>query len=82
MVMRIRNNESKGRTKFGMALEQNAREILAHVKGDVRLPIRRIVLPDEVDVKRGVGTETRETTDYDRNSIPHRRKGPQDGGCD
>jgi putative transcriptional regulator len=35
-----------------MALEQSAREILAHVKGDARLPTRRIVLPGEVDVKR------------------------------
>jgi hypothetical protein len=46
------NAGTKGRTKFGMALEQSAREILAHVKGDVRLPTRRIVLPDEIDVKR------------------------------
>ena len=52
--MGVRNlkNETKGRTKFGMALEQNAKEILAHVKGDARLSTRRIVLPDEVDVKR------------------------------
>jgi putative transcriptional regulator len=35
-----------------MALEQNAKEILSHVKGDARLPTRRIVLPGEVDVKR------------------------------
>jgi putative transcriptional regulator len=35
-----------------MALEQSAKEILAHVKGEVILPTRRIVLPDEVDVKR------------------------------
>jgi putative transcriptional regulator len=40
------------RTKLGMELERSAKEILAHVKGDVRLPTRRIVLPDEVDVKR------------------------------
>ena len=40
------------RTKLGMALEQSAKEILAHVKGKARLPTRRIVLPDEVDVKR------------------------------
>jgi putative transcriptional regulator len=42
---------TKGRTKLGISLEQSAREILAHVKGDARLPTRRIVLPDEVDVK-------------------------------
>ena len=40
------------RTKLGMALEQSTKEILAHVKGEARLPTRRIVLPDEVDVKR------------------------------
>jgi putative transcriptional regulator len=42
---------STRRTKLGLALEQSAKEILAHVKGEVRLPTRRIVLPDEVDVK-------------------------------
>jgi putative transcriptional regulator len=40
------------RTKLGMELERSAEEILAHLKGDVRLPTRRIVLPDEVNVKR------------------------------
>jgi DNA-binding transcriptional regulator YiaG len=54
MIMGVRtlNTGTKGRTKLGMALEQSAKEILAHVKGDLRLPTRRIVLPDEVDVKR------------------------------
>ena len=47
-----RLNTGTKRTKFGMALEQSAKEILAHVKGDARLPARRVVLPDEVDVKR------------------------------
>jgi len=40
------------RTQFGLALESSAKEILAHVKGEVKLPTRRIVLPGEVDVKR------------------------------
>ena len=40
------------RTKLGLELEQSAKEILAHVKGEARLLTRRIVLPDEVDVKR------------------------------
>ena len=40
------------RTNFGMRLERNAKEILAHVKGDAKLPTRRIVLPDKVDVRR------------------------------
>jgi putative transcriptional regulator len=43
---------TKRRTKLGVALEQSAREILAHVKGDATLTTRRIILPDEVDVKR------------------------------
>ena len=52
MGVRILNNGIRRRTKLGMELEQSAKEILAHVKGDVRLPTRRILLPDEVDVKR------------------------------
>ena len=52
--MGVRNSNTGiiRRTKLGMALEQSAKEILAHMKGDARLPTRRIVLPDEVDVKR------------------------------
>jgi putative transcriptional regulator len=42
----------KRRTKLGLTLEQSAAEILAHVKGEARLPVRHIVLPGEVDVKR------------------------------
>jgi hypothetical protein len=30
-----------------MALEGSAQEILAHVKVDAKLPMRRIVLPDD-----------------------------------
>jgi len=41
----------KGRTRFGVELEQSAKEILAHIKGEAKLPTRRIVLPDEVDVR-------------------------------
>ena len=48
----------KGWTKFGKTLEASAKEILAHVKGEVKLPTQRIVLPDEVDV-RGIRTEAR-----------------------
>jgi len=40
------------RTRLGLALEESAKEILAHVKGEKTLPTRRVVLPDEVDVKR------------------------------
>jgi putative transcriptional regulator len=52
MGTRSLNAGTKRRTKFGIALEQSAREILAHVKGDATLTTRRIVLPGEVDVKR------------------------------
>jgi putative transcriptional regulator len=52
MGVRKLNTGENRRTKLGMALEQSAKEILAHVKGEVILPTRRIVLPDEVDVKR------------------------------
>ena len=40
------------RTRLGLALEASAKEILSHVKGETKLPTRRVVLPDEVDVKR------------------------------
>src|SRR5258708_40256236 len=52
MGVRTLSTGSKRRTRLGMVLEESAKEILAHVKGDMRLPIRHIVLPDEVDVKR------------------------------
>jgi putative transcriptional regulator len=54
MIMGTRNSTSvaRRRTKLGLALEESAKEILAHVKGEKRLPTRRFVLPDEVDVKR------------------------------
>ncbi len=52
--MSVRNSKTaaKRRTRLGLALEESARQILAHVKGETRLPVRRFVLPDEVDVKR------------------------------
>jgi len=52
MGVRSLNTGVNRRTKLGVALEESARQILAHVKGDARLPTRRIVLPDEIDVKR------------------------------
>jgi len=50
--VRTRKSNIAKRTKLGKALEQSANQILAHVKGELRLPTRRIVLPGEVDVKR------------------------------
>jgi putative transcriptional regulator len=35
-----------------MALERSAKEILAHVKGDAKLPTRHIVMPYDVNVRR------------------------------
>lgn len=52
MGLRALKAVSKRRTKLGRALEGGAKEILAHVSGDLRLPTRRIVLPGEVDVRR------------------------------
>ncbi len=52
MSVRDSSNGTKRRTQLGIALEQSAKEILAHVKGEAKLPIRRVILPDEVDVRR------------------------------
>jgi putative transcriptional regulator len=52
MSVRNLNTGAGRRTKLGLELERSAKEILAHVKGDKRLPTRRIVLPDNVNVKR------------------------------
>ena len=40
------------RTRFGLELEASAKQILAHLQGKRKFPTRRVVLPDEVDVKR------------------------------
>lgn len=48
----IPKKRTRKRTTFGLELEQSARLILSHMKGEVKLPTRRIVLPDEVDVKQ------------------------------
>jgi hypothetical protein len=50
-VKKMLNTGAKRRTKLGLALEQSAKEILAHVKGDARLPTRRVVLPDEIVIR-------------------------------
>jgi putative transcriptional regulator len=47
-----RKATSGKRTKLGIELEESAREILAHLKGEAKLPMRRIILPDDVDVRR------------------------------
>jgi putative transcriptional regulator len=40
------------RTELGLELEQSGNEILAHLKGDAKFRVQRIVLPDDVDVRR------------------------------
>jgi putative transcriptional regulator len=52
MSMRNLNAGSKKRSQFGIALEHSAKEILAHITGEAKLPTRRVVLPNEVDVRR------------------------------
>ena len=34
--------------KFGRTLEQSAKEILAHLRDEIELPVRRMVLPHEL----------------------------------
>jgi DNA-binding transcriptional regulator YiaG len=46
-----RLKRGKARTGAGLELEESAKQILTHVKGEAKFPTRRIVLPDEVDVK-------------------------------
>jgi hypothetical protein len=50
MGVRNLNTTTKRRTKLGLALEQSAKEILAHVKGGARLPTRCI--PPRTSPKR------------------------------
>lgn len=42
----------QNRTKLGLELEESARQILSHLRGEVSLPVRKVVLPDAVDVRR------------------------------
>ena len=46
-VLKVKTGIKK-RTKLGLELEESAKEILAHVKGEKKLATRRLVLPDEV----------------------------------
>ncbi len=52
MTKRKPSKVSAKRTPLGLALEESAREILAHARGEKHLRVRRVVLPDEVDVTR------------------------------
>ena len=48
----VRGRPAGKRTRFGRELEKSGKEILAHIRGETKLPVRRVVLPDEVDVRR------------------------------
>ncbi len=50
--MKIVSKKSPKRTPLGRILESGAKQILAHMRGEIDLPMRRVVLPDEVDVRR------------------------------
>lgn len=50
MKTRESNAGTGRRTKLGLALEESAKEILAHVRGETNL--LRVVLQDEIDVRR------------------------------
>jgi hypothetical protein len=45
--MTVRNPKTGAdrRTRHGLALEESAKEILAHLRGETKLPTQRIVLP-------------------------------------
>jgi putative transcriptional regulator len=58
MAVRRSTRGAKRRTSPGLALEESAKEILAHLKGEAKLPALRIVLPDQVDVRR-IRSQTR-----------------------
>ena len=45
MSVRKPNPGAKKRTRLGLELEESAKQILTHVKGETTLPTRRIVLP-------------------------------------
>ncbi len=47
----IQRKKRSRRTRLGLELEASAKEILAHLKGEKTLPTRRIVLPEDVDVR-------------------------------
>lgn len=47
-----RKSKPASRTKLGRVLEESAARILAHLKGETKLPARRLLLPGSVDVKR------------------------------
>ncbi len=51
------NVRAEGRTKFGLELEQSAKEILEHLRGEAKLTTRRIVFSDTVNVRGPLARE-------------------------
>jgi len=51
-MMSTRKSKTGTRSKFGLELEESANQILAHISNEKRYPKRRVLLPDQVDVKR------------------------------
>ena len=47
--LRDQKKSTGTRTKLGVELEESGKEILAHLRGEVKLSTRRIVLPGDVD---------------------------------
>ena len=46
--------DSRVRTRLGLELERSSREILVHGRGEIKLPMRRVVVPDDLRRKRRV----------------------------
>ena len=50
-VLKVKTGMKK-RTKLGLELEESAKEILSHIKGEKKLVTRRVALPIDIDVMR------------------------------
>ena len=50
-VLKVKTGMKK-RAKLGLALEESAKEILGHIKGEKKLAARRVALPNDMDVMR------------------------------
>ncbi len=50
-VLKVKTGMKK-RTKLGLELEESAKEILSHIKGEKKLVTRRVALPIDMDVMR------------------------------
>ena len=76
-MVKRRHAGAGSRIKLGMALERSAEEILAHVKGDARLPARRVVQPDKVEID----LEDRQVIGVRQASVPMSRDAAGKSAC-